>query len=609
METQRRNEGRENPRNFWRNIGSLIQFICINDKRIFLWIGSSIILSALVPFPYILLSRKVIDAFTGNADYAATVSNIILMVALDWLFRTGNQFLDTELDKKVKRLEYGAIQRLFYKMSVIDYQLLDDADTKDKFGKATKCVMSLNFYELVLSVRTFFSSSLILFGVIGIIGSVNLVLMAVISLVILANAYANSRLKKFRYRMDSDLWPIDRKMEWFMQFSANIEYAKEIRVNQLQEFIFQKYRKLSDHYYGLLDRITDSEGIVRYIGILLSALQEGMAYLVLGYQILVERTLTVGEFTMVFGAITSFKNACSGMIGGIIEVLNRGRYFSNYLEFMEMEGNNRKGDKNAEITPGQGVEIEFRNVSFRYPNQNKYALKDVNVKIPPFTRVAVIGDNGAGKTSFIKLLCRLYEPEKGQILINGRDIRELDYNSYQKILSVVFQDYRLFSFSVRENILFSKDGEEKEEEIYRKAGYLGADTMLKALPHGLDTLLFKDYDREGVNLSGGEGQKVAILRALFKASEIMILDEPTAALDPDAEKKIYESFKTFSENKTAVYISHRLASARYCDRILVFKDGALCEQGDHESLMALDGEYKRLYQIQADYYAENPQSF
>lgn len=604
METQIRKNKEGIPRNFWRNIGSLIHFIRINDKRIFLWIGSSIVISALVPFPYILLSRKVMDAFTGNADYTATAGIIVLMVALDWLFRTGNQFLDTVLDKKVKRLEYGAIQRLFYKMSVIDYELLDDADTKDKFGKATKCVMSLNFYELVLSVRTFFSSSLILFGVVGIIGSVDLALTAVISLVILANAYANSRLKKFRYRMDSDLWPIDRKMEWFMQFSANIEYAKEIRVNQLQEFIFRKYRKLSDQYYGLLDRITDSEGIVRHIGILLSALQEGMAYLVLGYQILVERTLTVGEFTMVFGAITSFKNACSGMIGGIIEVLNRGRYFSNYLEFMELEGNNRKGDKEVEAAPGQGVEIEFRNVSFRYPNQNKYALKDINVKIPPFTKAAVIGDNGAGKTSFIKLLCRLYEPEKGQILINGRDIRELDYGSYQKILSVVFQDYKLFSFSVRENILFSEDGREKEEEIYQKAEYLGADTMLKALPQGLDTLLFKDYDSQGVNLSGGEGQKVAILRALFKASEIMILDEPTAALDPDAEKKIYESFRIFSENKTAVYISHRLASARYCDKILVFKDGELCEQGDHESLMALDGEYKRLYRIQADYYAE-----
>lgn len=600
METQKK---KDVPRNFWKNICSLISFIRLNDKRIFLWIGSSIVLSALVPFPYILLSRKVIDAFTGNEDYTATVKIIALMVALDWLLRTVNQFIDTELDKKVKRLEYGAIQRLFYKMSDLDYELLDDADTKDKFGKATKCVMSLNFYELVLSVRTFFSGGLILLGVMGIIGSVDPVLLVVISLVILANAYANSRLKKYRYRMDSELWSIDRKMEWFMQFSANIEYAKEIRVNQLQEFIFQKYRKLSDHYYGLLDRITDSEGIVRYIGILLSALQEGMAYLVLGFKILVEKTLTVGEFTMVFGAITSFKNACSGMIGGIIEVLNRGRYFSNYLEFMELEGNNRKGDAPAEVRPGQGVEIEFKHVSFRYPNQNKYALKDINVKLAPFTRVAVIGDNGAGKTSFIKLLCRLYEPEEGQIMINGRDIRELDYRSYQKILSVVFQDYKLFSFSVRENILFSQD-REREEEIYQKAAYMGADAMLKALPQGLDTLLFKDYDAAGVNLSGGEGQKVAILRALFKESEIMILDEPTAALDPDAEKKIYESFQAFSKGKTAVYISHRLASARYCDKILVFKDGELCEQGDHESLMALGGEYKRLYQIQAGYYAE-----
>lgn len=595
-------KSKEKSRVFWSNIHSLIGFIIINDKRIFIWLGSSVCISALIPFPYILFSREIIDAFTRKADYRMAVKTIVLMVALDWLFRMINQFIDTELDKKVKRLEYGAIQRLFYKMSVLNYELLDDADTKDKFGKATKCVMALNFYELILSVRTFFSSILVLFGVIGIIASVDAILLIVISLVIIANAYANSRLKKYRYKVDNELWPLDRKMEWFMQFSANIEYAKEIRVNQLQEFIFKKYRKLSDLYYSLLDHITESEGIVKYIGIILSSLQEGMAYLVLGYKILIEKALTVGDFTMVFGAITSFKNACSGMINGVIEVLNRGRYFSNYLEFMELEDNKYEGNTPIKIEPGQGVEIEFKHVFFRYPNQNKYALKDINVKLSPFTKVAIIGDNGAGKTSFIKLLCRLYEPDKGIITVNGRNICDLDYGSYQKLLSVVFQDYKLFSFSVRDNILFSEDGSAKDEEIYDNAKYMGADDMLHRLPHGLDTLLFKDYDAEGVNLSGGESQKVAILRALFKKSEIMILDEPTAALDPDAEKKIYESFKNFTKDKTAIYISHRLASTRYCDKILVFKDGELCEEGTHESLMARDGEYKRLYQIQADYY-------
>lgn len=439
-------KSRENSKNFGKNLRSLIRFIVINDKRIFMWLGGSVCISALVPFPYILLSREIIDAFTRRADYYVTIRIIAVMVILDWLLRMVNQFIDTELDKKVKRLEYGAIQKLFYKMSFLDYRLLEDADTKDKFGKATKCVMALNFYELILSVRTFFSSILILLGVVGIIASVDVILLMVISLVILANACANSRLKKYRYKIDNDLWPIDRKMEWFMQFSANTEYAKEIRVNQLQGFIFQRYRKLSDHYYSLLDHITESEGIVKWIGILLSSLQESMAYLVLGYKILVERTLTVGDFTMVFGAVTSFKNACSGMINGVIEVLNRGRYFQNYLEFMELKDNRHKGEIPIETGTRQGVEIEFKHVSFRYPNQNKYALKDINVKIPPFAKIAVIGDNGAGKTSFIKLLCRLYEPDEGVITINGRDIRDFDYCSYQKLLAVVFQDYKLFPF-------------------------------------------------------------------------------------------------------------------------------------------------------------------
>ena len=591
------------PKSFWSNIILLFRFIAGIDKKIFIWLGISVCISALIPFPYILLSRKVIDSFANGADYSATVKIIVIMAVSGWLIKTMNQFINTELDKKVKRLEYEAIQRLFYKMSVLDYVLLDDADTKDKFGKATKCVMALNFYELILSVRTFFSSILILLGVLGIIASVDVWLLIIVSFVIVVNAYANSRLKKYRYKIDNELWPIDRKMEWYMQFSANIEYAKEIRVNQLQKFIFDKYRKLSDTYYKLLDQITNSEGAVKHIGLFLSMLQENMAYLVLGYKILVEKTLTVGDFTMTFSAIASFKDACSGIIDGVIEVLNRGRYFSKYLEFMDLEGNSSKGDVPVTINPVQGAEIEFSHVSFRYPNQKEYALKDINVKLSPFTRAAVIGDNGAGKTTFIKLLCRLYEPDEGIITLNGKDIRTYDYKEYQKILAVVFQDYKLFSFSVRENILFSNEGKIKDEEIYGKAKLLGADSIISKLPEGLDTLLFKDYDVSGVNLSGGEGQKIAILRALFKQSEIMILDEPTAALDPDAEKKIYEGFEMLTRGKTAIYISHRLASARYCDVILVFKDGRLCEQGSHEELIGMDGEYKRLYRIQADYYA------
>ena len=225
---------------FWTSIASLFRFIARIDKRIFAWLGMSVLVSALMPFPYILLSRKVIDAFAGGADYKVAVEIIVMMAGSGWFLKMLNQFINTELDKKIKRLEYEAIQRLFYKMSVLDYELLDDAETKDKFGKATKCVMALNFYNLVLSVRTFCSSILILAGVVSIIASVDLLLLTVLSFVIIVNAAANSRLKKYRYKIDNELWPVDRKMEWFMQFSANIDYAKEIRVNQIQDFIFKK---------------------------------------------------------------------------------------------------------------------------------------------------------------------------------------------------------------------------------------------------------------------------------------------------------------------------------------------------------------------------------
>ncbi|MBR4336285.1 MAG: ABC transporter ATP-binding protein, partial [Clostridia bacterium] len=246
-------------------------------------------------------------------------------------------------------------------------------------------------------------------------------------------------------------------------------------------------------------------------------------------------------------------------------------------------------------------EIEFQNVSFRYPGSDSYALKNVSIKYKIGEKLAIVGMNGSGKTTFIKLLCRLYDPTEGVILLNGINIQKYNSLEYLSILSVVFQDYKLFSFSLAANVAASSEYDETAVvESLEKAGF---GERLKTMPNGIETVLYKDFEQSGTEISGGEGQKIAIARAIYKNAPFVILDEPTAALDPIAEYEVYSKFNEIVGDRTAIYISHRLSSCRFCDRIAVFDDGQIVQLGTHETLVADEtGKYYQLWSAQAQYY-------
>lgn len=246
-------------------------------------------------------------------------------------------------------------------------------------------------------------------------------------------------------------------------------------------------------------------------------------------------------------------------------------------------------------------EIEFHDVSFRYPGARQDSLKHVSLKFRIGERLAVVGMNGSGKTTFIKLLCRLYDPTEGEILLNGIDIRLYDYEEYLSLFSVVFQDFRLFSFPLGQNVAADTDFDpEKAKRCLDRAGFR---ERLSHMPYGLATCLYKDFDADGVEISGGEAQKIALARALYKDAPFIILDEPTAALDPVAEAEIYTSFNDIAGGKTAIYISHRLSSCKFCDEIVVFHEGAIIQRGSHNELVAdTNGKYYELWHAQAQYY-------
>ena len=310
------------------------------------------------------------------------------------------------------------------------------------------------------------------------------------------------------------------------------------------------------------------------------------------------------------GSITQYVGAATAMVTNVFALTDllgimktNAPYLEKTFEFLDIPNSMYQGSLTTEKRADRQYEVEFRDVSFKYPGSDIWALRHVNMKFKVGKRLAIVGENGSGKTTFIKLLCRLYDPQEGQILLNGIDIRKYRYDDYMNIFSIVFQDFQLICQPLGNNVAGSMEYDrERVEKALRDAGF---EERLAFLEKGLDTFVYKNLTEDGVDVSGGEAQKIAIARALYKNAPFIILDEPTAALDPIAEAEIYSKFNDIAGDKTAIYISHRLSSCKFCDEIAVFHEGAVIQHGTHAELVAdANGKYHELWNAQAQYYTE-----
>ena len=410
------------------------------------------------------------------------------------------------------------------------------------------------------------------------------------------------RTNKWSYDHRQEGAALGQKMSYIRQTAGDRGALKDIQIFGMSSWL----RQVHDAVLKLFRAFQLREQRVRLLGdlaeVALTFLRNGAAY---GYLLALAlgEGLSVSEFLLYFTAVGNFTTWVTGILKGFGELHQFSLELSSVRSYIEApEPFRMEGGKAIEPDTSLPYTLELRDVSFRYPNTETWALRHVNMKFQVGSRLAVVGENGSGKTTFIKLLCRLYDPTQGEILLNGIDIRKYSYRQYIDLFSVVFQDFQLLAFPLGQNVAAAVEVDKgRAARCLEMAGF---GKRLAALPQGLETPLYKEFDESGVQVSGGEAQKIALARALYKDAPFVVLDEPTAALDPVAEMEVYENFDKIVGDKTAVYISHRLSSCRFCDDIAVFDHGHIVQQGSHDTLVEAPGKYQELWHAQAQYYAK-----
>lgn len=388
--------------------------------------------------------------------------------------------------------------------------------------------------------------------------------------------------------------------EHFLNYIEHYGAGKDIRLYDMGEFLGSSYLELNRDYCERGQKNSYIQAAWTLPAAILNTGLKSGIYAVLIYAAL-QGGITAGSIAKYAACIMMLAQNLTGVAQTVQSALDNNHYLRRYFSYFDIPNKMYQGSLTVEKRDDNEYYVEFRNVSFRYPNTKAYALSNVSLKFRIGEKLAIVGMNGSGKTTFIKLLCRLYDPTEGEILLNGVNIQKYDYDEYMSIFSVVFQDFGLFAFRLGEVVACNKNfDEDKVRECLKKANF---GSRFDEMPENVHTYLYKEYDQAGIEISGGEAQKIALARALCKDSPFILLDEPTAALDPVSEYEVYSNFSTISGDKTTVYISHRLASCRFCDQIVVFDKGRIVQHGAHEELLCDEGgKYYELWHAQAQYY-------
>ena len=544
------------------------------------------------------------DDLPFNTIIMYTVIICLIMMILDVISTTCYNSFEFEYRKTEGYVEKKRMDKLFH-------TYFKNMESPDFLDYAQRAKTALNrgkgFHGVLYQSRNFIAQGTLMILSAALIGIQNLLMMIIFIVISFGIVKISSFFtKRDKIKFSDAMAPTWRKMNYLESTTKNFDFAKDIRLFNMSNAFFNQlsgvnetYKELNRKHHNRMVLWEVSLGSVLIV-------QKILMYTWLVYNV-VTGAYQISDFVLYVGLVSTF-HASVGYVNWIYSDMRTNSLMINdYRNFVDWKEDRETADeKDGHITEINLDKFEFRfeNVSFKYPGHDNYVLKNVNLTIKNGAKLAVVGVNGAGKTTFIKLMMKLYEPSEGRILLNDVDIKEYNREEYFKLFSPVFQNVECFAMPIYQNISFAEEDKTDMNKINEVLEQSGLSEKINSYEKGIHTNLLKIFDKEGIDLSGGEKQRLAMARALYKDGKVIILDEPTAALDALAEDRMYREFENMIHGKTAVFISHRLGSTRFCDKIAMFEDGTIVEEGTHEELMAKNGKYAYMFGIQSQYYDE-----
>lgn len=570
------------------------------DKKSIVYFVIRVPAMVLQPMVTAYIPKAMIDAINEGV----TTQKLIMIIGMLSLLLTFTIWMDPFMSELVRG---GArIVRMRYAVMAFNKNLTTDYVNTETLEKREMQKRAENFYSGRWSGGANFIDRCNQFciAVVGVIASSALLykINIFIILLIIATCIAQFFILKFLAEKQYDnlgkVSKLNNRFNYFYKVSKDGKAAKDICIYGLSDYFIKALAESIYSIEKIYAKYTHQSVAFDGITALLNLIREAIAYFYLVYLVTVNR-LSVSDFIFYFGIITGFSNWVVGLVFSYNQIQKSCNECKAYRAYIESED---VADKGKKLTSNKVETIEFKNVSYKYPSANEPTLKNINLKFKNGENIAVVGENGAGKTTLIKLLCGLYTATDGELLLNGEDVKTISKSSYFDLFSPIFQDYRFLPMTVAQNITATLDYD--KEKLFAAFKNAGIEDKINSLPNKENTLMDREVYNDAVDFSGGEKQKLLLAKAIYKNAPVLILDEPTAALDPIAENELYLKYNELTKDKLSFFISHRLSSTRFCDRILFISDGRIIEEGTHEELMALHGSYYKMYQLQSYYYKE-----